>query len=97
VKREGGRHETPTLGLYAIALAILVVGLVALGVPASTLLFGALALACPLMMMLMMGGTHRGHGGQDQTGEHGGPSTDGHDHQPTTGRRQLRPVEGGDR
>ena len=52
-------------GLYAIALAILVVGLVALGVPASTLLFGAVVLACPVMMMFMMGGTHGGHGQAD--------------------------------
>jgi hypothetical protein len=49
------------LPLYAIAAATLVVGLVALGVPASTLLYGALALACPLMMMFMMGGMHGGH------------------------------------
>jgi hypothetical protein len=41
------------LGLYAIALAILVVGLVALGVPAQTLLSAALVLACPLMMIFM--------------------------------------------
>jgi hypothetical protein len=47
-------------GLYAIALAILIVGLVALGVPASTLLFVALILACPLMMLFMMRGMHGG-------------------------------------
>ena len=50
------------LPLYAIAVAILVVGLVAVGVPANTLLYGALALACPLMMVFMMGGMHGGHG-----------------------------------
>jgi hypothetical protein len=50
-------------GLYAIAAAILVVGLVALGVPAQTLLFAALVLACPLMMLTMHGGMgHAGHG-----------------------------------
>lgn len=47
-------------GLYAIALAIGIVGLVALGVPASTLLFIALILACPLMMLFMMRGMHGG-------------------------------------
>jgi hypothetical protein len=52
--------------LYAIVLAIGVVGLVALGVPTSTLLFAALVLACPLMMMFTMGGMHGGHGGQDR-------------------------------
>ncbi|HET9518576.1 MAG TPA: DUF2933 domain-containing protein [Actinoplanes sp.] len=50
-------------GLYAIAAAILVVGLIALGVPADTLLFGAFVLICPLMMMFMMSGMHDGHGG----------------------------------
>lgn len=49
-------------GLYAIAVAILVVGLVAVGVPAQTLLFAALVLACPLMMLTMHGGAvHGGH------------------------------------
>jgi len=67
-------------GLYAIALAVLVVGLVALGVPASTLLFAALVLACPLMMMFMMGRMHGGHGGMNH-------KTDDNDHHPTAGRR----------
>ena len=66
-------------GLCAIALAILIVGLVALGVPAQTLLFAALVLACPLMMIFMMSGMHGGHGGTDQ-------KIDDHDH-PSVGRR----------
>ncbi|GAB1688639.1 DUF2933 domain-containing protein [Krasilnikovia sp. M28-CT-15] len=53
-------------GLYAIAAAILVVGLVAFGVPASTLLVAAFALACPVMMMFMMAGMHSGHDDADQ-------------------------------
>lgn len=71
-------------GLYAIALAILVVGLVALGVPAQTLLFAAVVLACPLMMIFMMSGMHGGHGGHGGTDE----TTDDHDHdhRPTAGR-----------
>lgn len=49
-------------GLYAIALAILVVGLVWAGVPASTLLIAALVLVCPLMMLFMHGsGGHASH------------------------------------
>jgi hypothetical protein len=53
-------------GLYAIAMAILVVGLIALGVPANTLLFAAFLLTCPLMMIFMVGGMRGGHGtGQD--------------------------------
>jgi hypothetical protein len=54
------------LPLYAIAAAILVVGLVALGVPATALLYGAIALACPLMMIFMMRGMHGG----DDPGSH---------------------------
>jgi uncharacterized membrane protein len=51
-------------GLYAVALAILVVGLVWAGVPASTLLVAGLVLACPLMMLVMMRGMH----GSDMSG-----------------------------
>ena len=67
-------------GLYAIAAAILVVGLTALGVPANTLLFGAFLLVCPLMMMFMMGGMHRGHGGsQSATDSDRTPDDQSHD------------------
>jgi hypothetical protein len=45
-------------GLYAVALAILVVGLVWAGMPASTLVFAGLILVCPLMMLVMMRGMH---------------------------------------
>ena len=68
------------LPLYAIALAIVIVGLAFVGVPVQTILLGLVALACPVMMMFMMGG-HGGHGdggsGQDvdQPGGHRqGPS-----------------------
>ena len=47
-------------GLYAVALAILVVGPVSAGVPASILLIAGLVLACPLMMLVMMRGMHSG-------------------------------------
>ncbi|MFI5894883.1 DUF2933 domain-containing protein [Actinoplanes sp. NPDC051513] len=66
--------------LYAIALAILVVGLVAFGVPAQTFLFGAAVLACPLMMLFMHGGHgsthHAGHGvgGDGQRADHARPT-----------------------
>ncbi|WP_412745504.1 hypothetical protein [Krasilnikovia sp. MM14-A1004] len=44
------------------------VGLVAVGVPASTLLAAAIALARPVMMMLMMGGIHGGADGVSPVG-----------------------------
>ena len=56
------------LPYYAIAAAILIVGLVALGVPISNLLFLGVILVCPLMMMFMMRGMGAGtttHGKDD--------------------------------
>lgn len=62
------RHQW---GLYAVALAILVVGPAWVGVPASTLLIAALVLVCPLMMLLMMRGMNHGQpGGQDRQDHH---------------------------
>jgi len=71
------------LPLYAIALAILLVGLAFAGMPVQTILLGLLVLACPLMMMFMMGG-HGGHGGQGGTDQ----DTDhpGHQHGPAERR-----------
>jgi hypothetical protein len=65
--------------MYAIALAVLVVGLVWAGVPAQTLLFAALILVCPLMMLVMMRGMHGG-------GEHGHDDHSHRDHDSTTHR-----------
>jgi hypothetical protein len=62
-------------GLYAIALAIVIIGLVYLGVPASTLAIGVLVLACPVAMIFMMRAMH---GDEDHTDAHGGPH-DRHD------------------
>ena len=56
------------LPYYAIAAAILIVGLAAFGVPVSNLLFLGVILVCPLMMLFMMRGMHGGdsheHGAQ---------------------------------
>lgn len=52
-------------GLYATAVAIAVVGALALGVPVGTLAILGVALACPLMMFFMMRGTHD-QGGRDE-------------------------------
>ena len=56
-------NRNPNLGLYAVAVAIGVVGALWVGVPAGSLTILAVALACPLMMMFMMSGMH---GGGDQ-------------------------------
>ena len=49
---------------YALALAAVIVGAFAVGVPASTVLLLLVVLACPVMMMFMMGG-HGGGSGHD--------------------------------
>ena len=74
-------------GLYAVALAILVVGFVALGVPVGTLLTAALVLTCPLMMFFMMSGMHGGHRGVSHTRERRDPVAVDHHLKSTDGRR----------
>jgi cobalamin synthase len=66
-------------GLYALAVAVLVVGALWLGLPTSTLGLLAVVLVCPLMMFFMMKGMH---GGEDHT-RHSSRSSDDnepHDH-----------------
>ena len=53
------------LPLYALALAVLIVGLVMAGVPEGTLVVIPFVLACPLMMFFMMRGMD--HGGSPRT------------------------------
>lgn len=73
------------LPLYALAAAIVVVGLAFTGVPISSLLIiGLVILVCPLMMMFMMGGMHGGHGGGSGRDNSGSDDRD-HDHRPTAG------------
>ena len=48
------------LPLYALVLAVLIVGLAFAGVPVGTLLVLPLVLACPLMMFFMMPGMDHG-------------------------------------
>lgn len=64
---------------YTAALVAAVIGAVALGVPLSTVLLPLVLLACPLMMMFMMGG--HGHGGGG-----GASSGDTHEHHDSAGR-----------
>lgn len=65
------KTRNPNLGLYAVAAAIALVGALWFGVPAGTLAFVGIALICPLMMMLMMGGMMNGmHGNGTDTKSH---------------------------
>jgi hypothetical protein len=53
-------NRNPNFGLYAVAIAIAVVGALWVGVPVGTLAILAVGLACPLMMIFMMSGMHGG-------------------------------------
>lgn len=53
-------------GLYVIAPAVLIVGLVAVGVPAGTVLIAGVFLTCPLMMLIMMRSIHGSDAGDRQ-------------------------------
>jgi len=80
------------LPIYALALAILVVGLAAMGVPLGTVFFSLAALACPLMMIFMLSGMHGGHGHEHGHGWRDDPAArlGGHD-------EHTRPPAAGDR
>jgi hypothetical protein len=74
-------------GKCAIAVAIVVVGALALGAPPATLVWLALVVACPLMMFFMMRGMHdqgmhggHGHADRDEDPLHK------HDHHTGPGR-----------
>ena len=76
-------------GLFAIAAAIVIVGLAALGVPLSILLVLVLVAACPLMMLMMHGGhgNHGGHGDGGRRTDQSDPLRKHDDHQhPGSGR-----------
>ena len=64
-------------GLYAIALAIVVLGVLWAGLPAASLALFGLLLVCPLMMFFMMRGMHGGQGGHAGHTDQGGQ---GHQH-----------------
>lgn len=70
--------RNPNFGLYAVAVAMAVVGALWVGVPVGTLAIFAVALACPLMMMFMMGGMHGGMHGDDA--HHDRRHRDSHQH-----------------
>ena len=84
---DGGHVMTrnSNLGLYAVAAAILVVGVVALDVPLDSLALLGLVLVCPVMMIFMMRGMTSMTGGEDHTGH-------GCEHDPTRPRVE-RPDE----
>ncbi len=72
------------LPLYAIALAVLVVGLALAGVPLGTLLVLPLILVCPLMMFFMMRGM--GHGGTSGEDDQAAGRQDLHDRHDAAGK-----------
>ncbi|MBC9713916.1 DUF2933 domain-containing protein [Streptomyces sp. TRM66268-LWL] len=75
--------NTKNYGLYAIALAIAVVGALWIGVPLGTLTFLVLVMACPLMMIFMMRGMHSGggmHGGGHDQHKTSSKDEEPHDH-----------------
>lgn len=78
-ERDMKREQLP---LYAIALAVLVVGLVLAGVQVGTVVVLPLLLACPLMMFFMMRGMD--HGGSYPSHE------DDHDSAPGRGDPERR-------
>ena len=69
VRRKEFEMKSQYLPWYALAVAVAFVGALAFGVPISTLLLLAAVLACPLMMMSMMGGHGMGggHGSDDSS------------------------------
>ena len=72
------------LPLYAIALAVLVVGLAFTGVPLGTVLVLPMILLCPLMMIFMMRGMD--HGGTSHDRDQPSVQADPHDHHDASGR-----------
>ena len=80
--------------VYAAGLGLLVIGALAAGVPASALLFLAVVLACPTMMLFMHGG-HGGHSGPATSDEHA--EHRGHDHGDGSGVIEPADVTSGPR
>jgi hypothetical protein len=71
------------LPLYAMALAVLMVGLAFAGVPMGTLIVLLIFLACPLMMIFMMRGMDHGSAPRDRDDhEHLPHAGEGHDETP---------------
>jgi hypothetical protein len=72
--KKGAVMKRQHLPFYAIATAILIVELVAFGVPASSLFLLAFVFVCPLMMLVMMRPMHSGSSQDNRPGRssHGG-------------------------
>ena len=79
------------LPLYAVALAVLIVGLAFAGVPAGTLIVLPLILACPLMMFFMMRGTDHGTPRDQDDHAHLSRPEDGHEHNATRAQQGETP------
>lgn len=79
------------LPVYVLAAAVLVVGVLAFGVPTSSLWILGFVVLCPLMMIFMMGGMHGGdgHGGHGDSGHKSGDLPEDRDHESRLGRWPL--------
>ncbi len=69
---------------YGVAVVAGVVAAISLGAPASTVLLALVLLACPVMMMFMMGGRGGMGGGHGHGSDQDSSSTD--DHRDSAGR-----------
>jgi len=74
--------------IYALALAMLIAGLAAVGVALSTVLPALIVLACPLMMIFMMRGMHGDARALRQGGVDACPRGDDDDADEPDGRRR---------
>ena len=81
------KHLVPCLVAVVVGAALLV----AFGAEPGTLLYGAAALACPLMMIFMMWGMHGMHGRHGAQGSHGGQGGVDHSAGSATGERERTP------
>jgi hypothetical protein len=75
-------NNNRNFGLYAIAIAIALVGALALGVPLGTLAVLAIVAVCPLMMFFMMRGMHDGNDMHGHGHDDAPKDRDPHDHKP---------------
>jgi Flp pilus assembly protein TadB len=83
ISRKGRAMKNRNAPLYAVAAAVLVVGLAFAGVPVTTLLIGLAVMVCPLAMLFMMSM----HSGDQNSSDHKTDRLhDRDDHRPKAGK-----------